>query len=594
MASLFWFAACDETARPPAVPNLAPDTGPVAAECSTRAEILCEGVVETVCNESGEVSSVRSCAADGEVCVGGLGCRTCSPRSLSCQGDRVRSCSEDGMSYQLGDECDVAAGERCSPEGCRNLCAEAEASHSYIGCEYWATPTYNPELDVSFTFGVALSNPQLVEASVRIEQDGKTVAERVVAPNAVELVALPWVGELRGAVGRSPTMRVDAGAYHVFSDVPVTAHQFNPVEFVSSRGEYSFTNDASLLLPVHALTGNYVVVSRPTHFVTTTGTGVTSGFVTLVGAADGVNVQVRARSGTLASDGLDVPAVERGGLLEIRLDKGDVLQLASDAPATCPPGSEDRRDVASGVTYCDLGSAYDLTGSTIAADGPVAVIAGHGCSFVPFNRWACDHLEESLLPLEAWGKHYVLAQTNGTRDEPNLVRVLSAVDDNVIVVSDGQQLMLDANEYVEFEFRDGLELTAEHPFVAAQFMVGQEYAGLGTSGNAASGDPSMSFAIPLEQWRGDYSVLSPSTYRENYIHVFLRKGATVLLDGVATDGYIDIPGTEYWQRALAVRAGAHRISASSPVGVMVYGQAPYTSYLYPGGMNLTRIFEPPR
>ena len=39
--------------------------------------------------------------------------------------------------------------------------------------------------------------------------------------------------------------------------------------------------------------------------------------------------------------------------------------------------------------------------------------------------------------------------------------------------------------------------------------------------------------------------------------------------------------------------GAHRLTASVPVGIQVVGYGRFTSYQYPGGLNLNLISEPP-
>ena len=36
----------------------------------------------------------------------------------------------------------------------------------------------------------------------------------------------------------------------------------------------------------------------------------------------------------------------------------------------------------------------------------------------------------------------------------------------------------------------------------------------------------------------------------------------------------------------AIQGGTHTISSSVPFGITVYGYANYTSYMYPGGLNL--------
>ena len=36
----------------------------------------------------------------------------------------------------------------------------------------------------------------------------------------------------------------------------------------------------------------------------------------------------------------------------------------------------------------------------------------------------------------------------------------------------------------------------------------------------------------------------------------------------------------------------HRASAGEPFGIVVYGYGQYTSYMYPGGLDLAKIEEP--
>ena len=78
------------------------------------------------------------------------------------------------------------------------------------------------------------------------------------------------------------TVKVEKGAYHLVSSRPVTVYQFNALEYkgaggeagkswascpgdvvctngAATRGCFSFSNDASLLLPSTAMTGNYRV-----------------------------------------------------------------------------------------------------------------------------------------------------------------------------------------------------------------------------------------------------------------------------------------------------------------------------------------------
>jgi hypothetical protein len=56
-------------------------------------------------------------------------------------------------------------------------------------------------------------------------------------------------------------------------------------------------------------------------------------------------------------------------------------------------------------------------------------------------------------------------------------------------------------------------------------------------------------------------------------------------------GFAAIGGSGYGWAHVALAAannGVHNASSATPFGIEVYGYGSYTSYMYPGGLNLTR------
>src|SRR5262249_24970077 len=150
---------------------------------------------------------------------------------------------------------------------------------------------------------------------------------------------------------------------------------------------HSYTNDASILLPTTALKTTYIAISRQTFSITQQGANPFSipGFVTIVATDNDTNVTVVSSANTEAGAG--VQALTPGASQSFTLQQGDVLQLVSKrASSPCGTMSNDAT-----THYCDMGPKYDLTGSQIEADKPIAVFGGHSCSFVPYNKFACDH-----------------------------------------------------------------------------------------------------------------------------------------------------------------------------------------------------------
>ncbi|MDD5309539.1 MAG: IgGFc-binding protein, partial [Deltaproteobacteria bacterium] len=367
-----------------------------------------------------------------------------------------------------------------------------------------------------------------------------------------------------------------------------------------SGSKLSFTNDASLLLPSHVYRDEYMVMTRGTTKLTdSTGlsTMIRPGFVAIVGVEGGTTrLGVNSSAHTMPSDiysNTAYPPLVPGLTANIDIEPYEVLQILSAGE----PGCTDLAECDNGDTLhqcCNAPPEYDLTGTMIKVmSGPnPAVFAGTVMSFVPYNVWAADHLEEQMPPLETWGAHYLCAHTvTQAAGEPSVWRVLSGSDNNAITfnpASVNDAVTLAKGEYIEFESLADFEVTSEGRTSIGQFMVGQNY----TAAPPNLGDPSMTLAVPVEQYQRSYTFLAPGTYVYNYITVTHRNGAFPLLDGDPVAGdTVDITA-EYARTNMTIDAGIHHIQSDEPFGLQVYGVGTSTSYMYPGGLGLKRVSVP--
>ena len=646
-AIALWACSRDEKPPPPPVdPYNTPEEEPASGVVCLNDEesIICAGSWAVFCSGEGEPDKRINCREQEQVCAPELGCRKCLPGRRTCgDSNELIECNEQGEAYFQVKVCDAAAGENCNliSGACEDLCKTARQARSYIGCEYWAVPTINSQLtvedatgaiDIPFTFAVVAANPQAVAARVVVERGGAVQVERSIEPGQLEVIELGWIAGLTGEqTEHQRSARVADGAYRIESSVPITLYQFNPLEYsetIAGEESYTHTNDASLLLPVHTLTGNYLVMARPTLFneeYPTEGscggggdqipcpepyTSSTPGFLAVVGVEpDPVEVEIVAASYTAASADGSIPALAPGDTHTFTLGQGEVLQLVSAAPEQCAQGSPSDEitevmcaiDENSGqelcgpllveYRYCEVGSDRDLTGTRVRASGRVAAIAGHDCAFVPHHRWACDHLEEALFPLEAWGREMYAAPSKPIRGEPNVFRVLSGSDGNRLQFTPAvhPDVTLDSGEYIEFESSEGFRVQGRGAIMVAQFLVGQDYQGRGRAGFFSIGDPAMSLGIPLEQWRSHYTFLAPETFPENYVNVIAGENQAILLDGKLVGDWKPIEGTYMFSARINIEGGQHTIEGQLPFGIVVYGYAVYTSYMYPGGLDLREI-----
>jgi hypothetical protein len=643
-----WLLACGEERLAPPPPSTG-DGDTTCREGSTTVEVedeeppevtcdrtgmnlVCAGSWAVLCDAERRVVDKTNCRAEEGACFERRcdsaddceRCLACSPLHVRCgeDGERER-CAEDGSGYEPEEPCDEGAGLYCDAVGgeCVDLCEEAEAARSYIGCEYFAVSTSNAELPFAgfgddgncepFSFAVVVANGEDVPAEVTVETPDGDVIDRTLAPRAIETINLPCSLELTGLVDStnpSPVLErfsslAVRGAHRITSNVPVTVYQFNPLEYESTfegRRVNSYTNDASLLLPVSAMTGNYIASTVPPLFHEIEAEEldepvrlINPAFLTIVGVTDEpTEIEIVATAHTLPSmDGL-LPALGPGDTFTFTLQRGEVAQLLSDVPLDCEGEQEPN-----GRRYCEVPREYDLTGTRVIASNPVQVLSGHDCAFVPFNRWACDHLEEVMQPLEAWGQDVVVSRTDQAdcRDPaPNLIRVIASKDDTRVSFEPEihEPVMLDKGQIFEASITEDVRVRGSEGISVSQLLLGQDYMGREDRSSFAKGDPSLSLAIPTEQWRDRYSILSPETFTDNFVGIIAHQNQVVVIDGRVVTRFSPIEGTELKSAQVPLEGGQHTLESPMPFGVTVYGYAKYTSYMVAGGLDLN-IINPP-
>jgi hypothetical protein len=480
------------------------------------------------------------------------------------------ACKPDGSGY-TSVLCDPMQGLVCDANTgvCAGACSPAQLGTSYIGCEYFPTVTGN-EVANEFDFAVAVSNTTGSPATVTIEGGALTSATTfTVAANSLVVQKLPWVNALKLAncsedqvlnTGCYPSVNgglVKNGAYHLRSTQPVTVYQFSALEY-EVGSDFSYTNDASLLLPANVLTGSYYTASYPG--VDTGGTETIPGEMAITATQDGTVVTVTTTAQSLALPG--APTFAAGVPNMVTLNQGDVLEITT----------------ASG----------DLTGSKVSATKPVQVIGGHYCTDVPSDIPACDHLEESMFPVEALSSKYIVtAPSIPSQSAPKVevVRIIATEDGTTLTYDPPQSgaatSIATAGKFVELQGNaQDFQVTANHRILVAQYMEGQE-----AGGN--SGDPAMTLAVGLEQYRNIYLFHAPTTYVTNYVNITAPAGAHITLDNSNVPAGTAIGTTGYTVSRIQVsQVGNHSISGDMPFGISVYGYGDYTSYWYPGGSDV--------
>jgi hypothetical protein len=511
-------------------------------------------------------------------------------------------------------------------------CGEAASSRSYVGCDFWPTVTFNPVWSV-FDFAVVIANSSALPAEVKVTRE-HFARSLTVPPGELEKVYLPWVPELKGADFRSCTeggrptasIRVDGGAYHLSSSVPVTVWQFNPLEYKAQGGPsdkiwacpyppalcngngrdcLSVSNDASLLLPTTAMTGHYRLFGKSgTRSAGAEMNRDAAGAYSITATHDDTTVDVHVAKDTRAGStgdptvpsgiapGPGVAAALAGSKSTFSMNAGDVVQLLG----------------AEGRWWDEM--HFDLSGSVVEATHAVQVISSVPITNVPTpevaNKGFADHAEETVLPAESLGKHYLVAPPT----TPNLVtvghyvRFYGNVDGTTLAYPSGPApagapSALEAGQVVEIgPVETSFEVQGSQAFAIGSFMMGGQAQDSAAGSGGTRGDPAFMLEVTVEQFRQKYTFLAPDDYDVAIADIVLSEGTIAKLDGNALTGKVESIGRSTWSvvrqpLTAGARRGVHSLEANKPIGLKVAAFGHATGIYYPGGLNVKLISLPP-
>ncbi|MCA3016074.1 MAG: IgGFc-binding protein, partial [Myxococcaceae bacterium] len=466
----------------------APD-GKAVQECQRRPQLNLSTTWVNVGDNFDGTCITQQCAGAGMTAA----CVTpqCIPGSTQCMSSAIQqTCSTTGQWEST--TCTQVPGlgptAECQNGACIDECADAVRERSYFGCEYWAAVMDNVNSASVFKGGVTsgqgavtqpseyafvITNRSSLPATVTVRRwfnNAVQTLPTVTVPGRLDpttrglaVIRVPWQSIGTNADARS-TSGLRRYAYKLVSSRPISVYQFNPLAAFQQRGAcstaaqctedsrpacvngtcryYSYTNDASLLLPAHIFGTSYVGLASE-HIVVRQGRNDPSGAAQtqfngqLVIVAKEPNTQVTVRSTARTLAGAGVAALTPGQSQTFTLNDYDVLQLASDTPPNLPASAnlecgQNRFEI--GNTDCSYASNCstsllcgitspcccttqlcridnDLSGSVITSDKPIAVFGGSACTTRGFTDVACDHLEEQLFPFVTWGRNFVASRT---------------------------------------------------------------------------------------------------------------------------------------------------------------------------------------
>ncbi len=564
-------------------------------------------------------------------CVDGIGCAQCTPGMNVCKDGNVFSCDASGNVGGMVEACTGA--NICDGGQCVNACDSAAMNKSYTGCEYWATDLDNAVeviglqgsvncsgtpgvknvnmqvcgnagdtavaglcdppnnacpsgytckaenvciLDAQHSpYAVVVSNPQSRAVNVTVTAaTGATFMQTIAAGQVVALMP-------QAAPQSIPDQSVDGTgkehkAYKVVSDLPIVAYQFNPLDNVNV-----FSNDASLLIPRTAWDSQYYVMSWPTTDRRTPAPGnhPYHGYLSIVAWEDNTMVEVTPTAAVRAS--ATQTSIAAGTPTTFTLMAHDILTLEAAPPAG------------------------DLTGTKVVAVNGTqvfGVFGGHEAmgfgEMTPPNMTntlgpcCADHIEDMLFPTSTWGKTFAIvrSQNRGT-NEPDVLRIIAQKPGTMVTFDPaptGTCPALSPGMFCQVKIAADTVVSSNEPILVGHYLESAIWQDPFFGMAVGEGDPSMAIAVPVEQFRKDYTILVPSQYTKNFMSISAPATGAVLVDGLPIQ-LAAFGGGMYRAARHVVNPGQHKISCPNGCGVLVYGYSNAVSYMFAGGLDLKKI-----
>ena len=379
---------------------------------------------------------------------------------------------------------------------------------------------------------------------------------------------------------------VEDKGYHVWSDSAVLDVMLVVDYSIDSAG------DAIHILPDLQLGKDYVVAAYGAYFVGSESLEYDyPSMFTVAAAHDSTFVQVTS-SADLRMETETTPnptgvAHSKGHPFTVRLDRGQSIQFKTVLP-------QDPLN-------------YDVTGTTIHSNYPVAVIGASERAAIPSDHITHpDFVADMIPPIRAWDTLYYTQpfyQPNGVLGHnASSFAVIGTVPNQSIYTTDetGEHLFAALDHAYDVSLQPNVELAtrwhSSAPFMLVQYANAADYP---TATPGALGSPAMMIVPPVARFAHSATVQLPiyngtyATQFSTFMNVIADPNASfVTMDGTNIRNWpkTTLPdGTIIYRNAPgSLIMGAHVLSSDAPVGATMYGYSTHSgeTIAYPAETGL--------
>ena len=314
----------------------------------------------------------------------------------------------------------------------------------------------------------------------------------------------------------------------------------SPISLYASN-YYPYSYDATFVLPTSALGKDYIVqVYDDDSFAQE---------FAVVATENNTQILISPNARTTGNQNKHVP-------FTVTLNKGETYQVMS----------EDKSN--------------DFSGTQIHSNKPIAAFTGHVCADVA-APW-CDHIVEQLMPVNMWGKQFVVTKTE--EQMSNRVVITASKDLTQIKVNGTIVATIGAFNSYEYELTDEcVFIETSEPSECYLYITGSKI-------NKMVGDPSCVHISPIEQQvqQLTFATFQSDISRTHYVNIVTTTAgvSSMLLDGLSiASQFHPVPNNPTYQYAnVAIAHGTHHITSSNDGFTgYVYGLGWCESYAYSMG-----------
>ena len=246
----------------------------------------------------------------------------------------------------------------------------------------------------------------------------------------------------------------------------------------------------------------------------------------------------------------------------------------------------------------------DLTGSSVIATKPVAVLAGNAFTGIPPNQgYYASGISEQLMPVEHWDSEYVAAKFTGHAGYA--VRILAAYDGTSVQVPGLGETNLNRGQFWKLFPTNDIQIIASEPVAVCQYS-------LGNPSDPLIGTPNMLWVPGVHQGLIDSQwatpevihtlnfghVVSATPLYTNFVNIVLTSEAFNDLrinDGPLPHGstWNLVGNGQYIKVTVPVANDFYQIHCSQPVVTVNYGYSADFAAYGPGSYGLSGPFSFP-